>query len=1326
MKTINKTSVNAQLKLFQGKEYLALAVMLLVPAASALADSYWVGPAPGSASYNTPADWNPVGVPLASNGNVNADNDNGSNSIVTIGPSDPAWSPWDIRAGDAANTSGMYIQTGSTVNVGGWFRLADGVGSSGYYILSNGVVNCALQAHVGELGNGYLEIDNGTFNVAQDPFCMGDTNINAGANPTGVLVMNGGSINTAIGVEIWLGEGNSGRVGTGTMYMNGGSVNIGSWFAIGRFGGIGDLEMTGGSITMIPGNTGNITLGTIPGTGLVNQSGGTLTNTATQTWVCEANQGTWNLNGGWDVLGVVNLTQNQGAQGVFSLNGGNLVATEITDHGGAGTFNFNGGTLHAGASTPNFLHDVNNGVNLMAGGAIINTEGFDVTASASLTDAGGGGLLKLGAGTLTLSGANSYVGPTVVSNGTVITTTASSANGTYTVEDNAGFGVTVASAGGQFTSSTMTLGNTSGTTLSFDLGASGNPTVAPLIVTGILTVNGTNTVNIADSDPQIGQIHLIQFGTKAGSGTFTLGTLPTGVTANLVNNGNYLDLNITGVAFDIWTGAASSDWDITTINWINGGSLTPTKYTDGDVVQFDDTATGGTSVNLFTNFAPGAVTFANNVLNYTLSGNGAINGAAHIIYSGAATVTMETTNGYTGATILQNGGMLVVSNLANGGVASPIGASPAGANNLVLGGGTLSYQGPPVTINRGYELTGNYGVTGGNATFSNTNSLDVVGNLNLGGLVTAGAGSSFVKSGLGTLTYSGVGTNQLSGGTDPGYQVVAGTVVFDGSAGPQVNHNQQEFWVGDTTTNNANIVLTNTTLNVDTWFCVGRGQGPNGYTSTAALYNSTLTCGNFSLGYWNNQANNNCTQIFTMNNSHLLSYGAFNLCESAGSTGYMYINGNSVVNENGPFIPGMQSGAACTVVMSGSSILTNNLWASIGANGAGTLIMSNNTLFAENSDFNLGDYGAAGTSGTFDIQDNAQVVMIGTGNGVYVGKTAGAIGLVNQSGGTINARSCGVFQFAQQTGSTGTWYQSGGTNYAGGWVSIGRGANAGDTSPTGLLVVSGGLFDQTSTGNGLLVGEQGTGTLVITNAGVVIAEANNIGVAIGWNGGVGEVDLGGGTLIANFIQNGSGSSTFNFNGGILRAGPAARLNFMAGLTTATVVHTTTIDTVGNTIDIAQPLKDGGNGGGLTKVGSGTLLLDGADAYMGTTTVSAGTLGGNGSIAGPVAVSAGATLSPGDGAIGMLTLGGTLTLAPTSTTLIQVNATNGTSGSLAVSSVALNGTLVLQNVGGSLTNGQTFTVFTGGTRSGTYGSVTSITPGQVVTWDTTQLASARHS
>ena len=68
----------------------------------------------------------------------------------------------------------------------------------------------------------------------------------------------------------------------------------------------------------------------------------------------------------------------------------------------------------------------------------------------------------------------------------------------------------------------------------------------------------------------------------------------------------------------VWTGSASSSWDATTTNWLNG--ITPTAYADGDNVLFNNS---GTSASVVINNAvsPGSVTFTNSTINYTISGS---------------------------------------------------------------------------------------------------------------------------------------------------------------------------------------------------------------------------------------------------------------------------------------------------------------------------------------------------------------------------------------------------------------------------------------------------------------------------------------------------------------------------------------------------------------------------------------------------------------------------------------------------------------------------------------------------------------------------------
>ncbi len=503
---------------------------------NAEADSFWGG---GTGDFNVAASWNPTGVP---NG-VNAINDSGSNNIVLVQSGDPVWNPWDIRAGDGAGTSGAFRQTGSTNNVNGWFRLGGNPGSFGSYILSNGTVNASLQAHVGEAGSGFLGIYGGTFNVGQNPLCIGDGDFGAGGS--GILEMAGGTLNTGLGVDVWLGEGhNGGSGGSGTMKVRGGVVNIGGWFAIGRFGGTGRLELSGGSIKLLPGNNGNITLATYPGTGEVNHTGGVLMNTVSETWVAESSQGIWTLSGGTELLGTVFLTRLSGASGIFNLNGGDLFATQILDAGGNGTFNFNGGTLHARGDSANFLQAMH-GINVRPGGARIHSEGHDITINGAFTDAGGG-LVKLGAGSLTLSGNLLCPAATTVSAGTLIVSAPNAfASTNCIVAAHAGFGVALEQANAGVSVPELNLvGPDSALTL--DFAGVGGQSIAPLQV-GEFKVNGTAILNVAGFDFSTGQFPLVQYNSISGNGGFVLGAIPAGMIAHLTTNtvSHSIDLVVT-------------------------------------------------------------------------------------------------------------------------------------------------------------------------------------------------------------------------------------------------------------------------------------------------------------------------------------------------------------------------------------------------------------------------------------------------------------------------------------------------------------------------------------------------------------------------------------------------------------------------------------------------------------------------------------------------------------------------------------------------------------------------------------------------------------
>lgn len=134
-----------------------------------------------------------------------------------------------------------------------------------------------------------------------------------------------------------------------------------------------------------------------------------------------------------------------------------------------------------------------------------------------------------------------------------------------------------------------------------------------------------------------------------------------------------------------WTGNEDATWDIdNTANFYDASSDADRSFVPGDSVVFDDTA-AQTEITISGNVAPSLITFNNESVAYTFSGD-SIAGDPEIIKNGAGRVTFNNTN-HTGNTTI-NGGTVSVAALANED-GQDYGSLGAIDKTITLAGGTL-------------------------------------------------------------------------------------------------------------------------------------------------------------------------------------------------------------------------------------------------------------------------------------------------------------------------------------------------------------------------------------------------------------------------------------------------------------------------------------------------------------------------------------------------------------------------------------------------------------------------------------------------------------
>jgi autotransporter-associated beta strand protein len=414
-----------------------------------------------------------------------------------------------------------------------------------------------------------------------------------------------------------------------------------------------------------------------------------------------------------------------------------------------------------------------------------------------------------------------------------------------------------------------------------------------------------------------------------------------------------------------------------------------------------------------------------------------------------------------------------------------------------------------------------------------------------------------------------------------------------------------------------------------------------------------------------------------------------------------YVEGDNVTfNDSGSAVPDIFIAAT----VSPSSVTVSNSAQPYTISGAGistvgALTKQGDNVLAFTSDANQ-------FSGTVTIEGGA----LSIGNGGDTGNL-GSANIVNNGELRMNKLNNGVLL-------TGIISGAGSVRATGG-----GGSSAlmlmGTNTYTGLTTVENGT--ELHVRNDSALGNTSAGTLVLTGGSVKFTTLGNWTVAepLTLNGSGATFP---GALYVNTISN---RATWT---GPITLGSASRIRVVNDYASLTIANTVTGDqtplqcsTEGNgPVLTFQNNVTIGNAAELSKDGSGTTLLNGANNQAGSTVINGGTLlvngqldggpvtvnasatvGGAGTIVGSVSVQGGATVSPGNAGIGTLTLNSTLTMAPTTVTVMEINRTNAQNADLLVApAVPFNGTLTVVNTGPTLQVGDTFNLFDG-TLSGVF-------------------------
>ncbi len=1085
----------------------------------------------------------------------------------------------NLHLGEAANNSSTVTQTGGDVTFGTQMRVGHFPTETSTYTISNGTLTATAAAP-------------GTF-----PYTTGATEQNGGiylgVDGAGNLTQSGSSI-VSTNFIVLDNRGNSGgganmATGIDTYTLNAGTLILKSAFGLISRNATTSFMLNGGTIQAAAGVSPNLDSDKI-----------TVNNTVTLDTNGAGNN--FNLYGSLFGSGTLSVT---GGGMLKLLDGTGATLTQVGGGMPGGSMGTNSPSLAIAAGST--VQENRTGTNMWAGNV-----------------SGAGALQKNGAGYLAIRGSGSgFTGTVSVAAGR-LDLTSSFVPASITLADGT-------SLAGEPTTTNLTLGTATGSTIYID------PNTAGGLTTTNLTLNGVTTIDFASAPTSGTSWRAILYSSKSGAGTVAVANAAAYRVAPLIDDdGSRIAVTITGTRAQTWKGTAGAIWDnglTANTNWDDGGGAN--NFFAGDTVVFD----GNTplAVTVTSGVSPWKTTVNSNSPNhYTFNSSGSgIAGPGNLEKSGTSTLTLNGANTYSGQTII-NGGTILVSGTSS----APLG-NGAVTNTIVFNGGRLDTGN---TLDTG--ATRNISVNAGGGTFGAAGTV----NLTIPGNISGTGNLTFTSGATAAPTYILSGNNSgFSGNVN-----VDSTSVTAGGTTLRLSSNNNALTAGTVTLAQSTVAGAATTLDLVN-VTIGSGVTLQMNSNAAGNFRSTLS-NSSGYGQWNGPIVMFGTGLNQINSTGSLILNG-PVTDGGGFTGTMFIRGggsgtiNGTINLPTGFVS--KTDAAVWTINS-----TGNVWLTTGVLSTGSIRLGIANALPIGALLSIGQATDANASllemNGFNQQVNGLTWIPGTAN------SARAVGNSSATQAILDLSSSTDYTFGASTGITGG-------NITGNITLIKNGTNtqtlAGPantytgnvTVNTGTLVAGGG---QTSTalGNPTIVGR----TVTVNSTGTLSFTTNNVfGSGVGNNNlpavtvsGVltstrynvlGNLTLLGGTLTQAATDAGNFEG-YQFRGTVGVAGTAAstisttngKANHLGANTVFNVANATgdaNTDLTVSTILRNQSGDFGLAAGALTKSGNGTMALTAANTFTGGVTINDGILNVNadaalGAAAGAVAISNNARLQAG--------------------------------------------------------------------------------------------------